>query len=318
METEAPEEVTIEAPKDFKEFNLGSKFKEIETLTKAKKKKGKAATAKKATSVSKKAPTKTPTTPRGRPRRSTASKYASPVVGDEEVIDVPDAQIEPPQEPPRKKGRSPRVDLIDLVTSPPLILPGVVNLDSDEEDELRKTRHPSVLEASFDDLNYEISVKVLWCGENDPQPMKYHQPFGDLMKKIAEREGTDAANVVLMVGDRILSKDDTPAAINYKITQFITGRVVAGKAVAEGGSRTAKNKNMIKVKVQAAGLKKPLEVTIDKTSTFAALMSKCAESLKADPGKMRLKFDGEIIKLSETPNDLDFEGGEVIDCLISK
>lgn len=39
----------------------------------------------------------------------------------------------------------------------------------------------------------------------------------------------------------------------------------------------------------------------------------CAQELKCAPGRLRLRFDGEALDLNATAEDLELEGGEVID-----
>ncbi|KAJ6639254.1 hypothetical protein Bhyg_11996, partial [Pseudolycoriella hygida] len=73
---------------------------------------------------------------------------------------------------------------------------------------------------------------------------------------------------------------------------------------------------LIEVKVQCPKWKKPLLYQIKPTDTFHALAMVCSEKLKCDPKKLRFKFDGDVISTADTPEDMDFEGGEVLDLLI--
>lgn len=75
---------------------------------------------------------------------------------------------------------------------------------------------------------------------------------------------------------------------------------------------------MIKVRLQADGLKNPVEIFIDKTRKFSSIRHTIAEALNIDSARLKLKFDGELIELDETPIDLDFDGGEMIDCVTAK
>lgn len=79
-----------------------------------------------------------------------------------------------------------------------------------------------------------------------------------------------------------------------------------------------RDKNSISIRIQSDGLKKPLDVDIEKAKKFSVLLWKIADTLKCDGEKLKLKFDGEWIDLSETPMDLDLEGGELIDCVVVK
>lgn len=65
-------------------------------------------------------------------------------------------------------------------------------------------------------------------------------------------------------------------------------------------------------------MKKPLIIEVDKTKNFFSVLYKCAEALQVEASQLRLEFDGEKIDLNEKPSDLDFEDGDIVDCLMVK
>lgn len=103
---------------------------------------------------------------------------------------------------------------------------------------------------------------------------------------------------------------------------FTAGRSVASHLMSPDDENKTKkkrrDKNVITIRIQSDGLKKPLDVDIDKTKKFSILLWKFADTLKCDGEKLKLKFDGEWIEPNETPMDLDMEGGEMIDCVLVK
>lgn len=72
---------------------------------------------------------------------------------------------------------------------------------------------------------------------------------------------------------------------------------------------------MIAIRLQAATFKQPIEIYIDKTRKFSGIRHIIAEKININSEKLKLKFDGEMIGMDETPNDLEFDGGEMIDCI---
>lgn len=68
--------------------------------------------------------------------------------------------------------------------------------------------------------------------------------------------------------------------------------------------------------MQSEALKKPLTIDIDKNKKFAGIIFKVSEALKCNPEDLVLHFDGELIELGSTPAELDFDGGEMIDCIM--
>lgn len=124
----------------------------------------------------------------------------------------------------RRSLRRQEPELINLVDSPALILPGVVNLDSDEDADCVM----AVKEAdqSFDSENYELSLKIKWEGKIERFAHRKHQKFADLIEQLAKRAGSDASHVVLDINERIINPEDTPDSINYRISQFICKSVL--------------------------------------------------------------------------------------------
>ncbi|EAT34198.1 AAEL013540-PA [Aedes aegypti] len=225
----------------------------------------------------------------------------------------------------RRARRQQQLEVINLVDSPALILPGTINLDSDEDDVAPAASNRSA-NLSFDSENYEVSLKIKWEGKIERFSHRKFQKFGDLIAVLAERAGADPSHVVLDLDERIIEPDDTPDSIGYRISQFIAGRVVRGelaevfakkkKSNATGLTSKAqrpKDANEIALKVQSDRWKKPLEVKIRKDNKMMILIIKCAEELKCQPGDIKLSFDGDPVALDSTPVDLELEGGEILD-----
>lgn len=101
---------------------------------------------------------------------------------------------------------------------------------------------------------------------------------------------------------------------------MLAGRIISPDMVAQpkGNKKARRDKNIIKVRLQADGLKNPVEIFIDKTRKFSSIRHTIAETLKIDSAQLKLKFDGELIEVDLTPIDLEFDGGEMIDCVTIK
>jgi uncharacterized protein YehS (DUF1456 family) len=140
------------------------------------------------------------------------------------------------------------------------------------------------------------------------------------MSKLAEIENTSPELVVLTLDDRIIQSSDTPDSIGYTISKFLSGRIVTkqipGNSSPPKGAKKKKNANIIKIKIQIESRKKPLMLDVEKTQPMKMAFIKLSEELKCGPEQIRLRFDGEKVELSSTPEDLDFEGGEILDCRI--
>ncbi|XP_058449122.1 DNA repair protein Rad60 [Malaya genurostris] len=225
----------------------------------------------------------------------------------------------------RRRSKQPTViDVVNLVDSPALVLPGVINLDSEEENVPTENK----ADYSFDSENYEMSIKIKWRGDIQRFVHRKYQKFSDLIAKLAEKVDADPSCIILDVNDRIIDPNDTPDSIDYKISQFITGRAVeqtvadmfAGKQQSKQAkpSKSSASKNSITLKLQSDKWKQPLHVQVEKTQKMSIVAIKAAEELKCKPAEIRLSFDGDLIDLDLTPLDLELEGDEVLDLRISK
>lgn len=167
-----------------------------------------------------------------------------------------------------------------------------------------------------------MSLKIQWASTINKYTLRRHQKFSTILKTIAEDNDTEVKNIVLNTDDRLISHDDTPASINYTITQFIYGRIVdPSKEVSVDVDIFApkkKKKNVIEVKIQSATMKKPILIEINKKESLKILAIKCAEELNVKPSAIQLTFDGDELNLNQTPDDLDMEGGEILDLKICK
>lgn len=169
---------------------------------------------------------------------------------------------------------------------------------------------------SSDDLDdsYDpdvIRVKVKFKGEIQVHKLRSHQKFAEVMKKISTKHNCKIEKVFLDLNGKIVHRDDTPHSINYKITQFLSARIMNNMTTLEN---PATAKNMIEVKFQSDQWRKPIVLKISKVECFETALEKLCEEMNLSSDKVKLSFDGDLIDLSSTPEDEGIEGGECIDC----
>lgn len=80
--------------------------------------------------------------------------------------------------------------------------------------------------------------------------------------------------------------------------------------------RRSKNENEIEIKVQSDKWSRPLKIKISKVEKFKVALDILAESVDFKVEQMKLIFDGDTIDINDTPMELEFEGGEIVDCRI--
>lgn len=154
-------------------------------------------------------------------------------------------------------------------------------------------------------VKFEQSIKVY--------PHRLHQKFYDLYKKIAEKENVSMGNLFLYDGDKRIHQDDTPHSADYKITSFLTCYVMEG--VTNSLKQTLR-KEEVELKFQSDKWKKPIVLRMSKMDNFKTAIEILCEQIEFKAHQISLYFDGDLISDNETPIDLDFEGGEIVDCRI--
>lgn len=80
--------------------------------------------------------------------------------------------------------------------------------------------------------------------------------------------------------------------------------------------RRCRDENEIEIKVQSDKWSRPLKIKISKVEKFKVALDILAESVEFRVDQMRLIFDGDKIDINDTPMELEFEGGEIVDCQI--
>ncbi|KAL9891804.1 DNA repair protein Rad60 [Glossina fuscipes fuscipes] len=209
---------------------------------------------------------------------------------------------------------------IDLAASPRI--EACINLDSDDELNIApksdKESRPLILDPDYDEDNHEINVKIKWKGKPEVFKLRKYQKFLDIYEKLAARENINIRNIVLNIDNYFVTPEDTPDSIDYKVYQFINGRVLESrlKTLANDTQQKQRKVNDIPLKIQSDKWKKPLEINIPKEGKFLILYIKCEEELRLRRDQLKLSFDGDLLEYDSTPADLDLEGGEVIDLVI--
>lgn len=161
-------------------------------------------------------------------------------------------------------------------------------LTIDSDIVLITTKEKKKLESSFESENYEMSVKIKWNADILKFSHRKHQKFGDLIANLAKKENVSPECIMLNIGDKTIRSDDTPDSINYKISTFITGRIMKSGFQTTPVATKKKLKNIIQLKIQSDKFKKPLLMDIGRDQSMRTLIVKCSEELKCKPETITL------------------------------
>lgn len=167
-----------------------------------------------------------------------------------------------------------------------------------------------------DDMELTIKINVKYGGKIKPYKFRLHQRFFDLYKRISEAESIPINNIYIYDGDKRIDHDETPHTVEYRISKILLVRVMESKSGATSGYSQLTKKNHIDVKFQSDKWKKPIVLKISKFEDFKTAVAILCEQIAFKPEQVTLRFDGDLISLTDTPTDLDFEGGECVDVKI--
>lgn len=77
-----------------------------------------------------------------------------------------------------------------------------------------------------------------------------------------------------------------------------------------------KKQNLIDLKFQSDKWKTPITLKVSRVESFESCIKTLCKEVKFKPEQFSLEFDGDALSSLSTPMDLDFEGGEILDCRI--
>jgi len=141
--------------------------------------------------------------------------------------------------------------------------------------------------------------------------MKAAEPFGKIISQLAEQEGVTEDKIMLSLSDINILGYDTPISVQLNVADIIECVVVDAPMMIDKVDEDEANKIEIKVQGNDANSKKTFKIS--KTDPLEKLMAAYCEFRKLPRSKLKFLFDGEVLKGSETPLDLDMEDEDVID-----
>lgn len=168
-----------------------------------------------------------------------------------------------------------------------------------------------------DDVNEEVTIYVIWKSQKKiPLKIRKFQPLKKLFQHFADREDISEDRLFFTYNDRVITMKDTVHSLNMKLVRIIEGGILSNKTHLTSG--ITYSQDIIELKVQLKDRKKPLLISIKVTDEMSALMVQCSEELDIPVKNLKFTFDGDVILPNQTPTGLEFEGGECIDCVVTK
>ncbi|CAG9807125.1 unnamed protein product [Chironomus riparius] len=160
-----------------------------------------------------------------------------------------------------------------------------------------------------DDIDL-IYVNVKIKGKIKKYRFKADQRFYDLFKLIGEDQDLPASNVVLFIGEKRIHPEDTPDSINHRVSFIYTCRFT------DSSNLQVNKKDKIEIKFQSDKWKKPISLKVSRFESFLSHIQLLCKEVNFKPEQFSLKFDGDDIDMKNSAIELEFEGGEIIDCRV--
>lgn len=163
----------------------------------------------------------------------------------------------------------------------------------------------------LDDLDWDtIYVNVKIKDQFKKIKHKSEQCFYHLFKTIADQENVPVSSIYLYEGEKRIYPDDTLDMVGHKVSTIYTCHFM------ESSDIDLSTKDHIELKFQSDKWKRPITLKVSRIDQFSTFLTVLCKQIEFTPDKISLSFDGDSIDLKQTPLELDFEGGEILDCRV--
>lgn len=194
------------------------------------------------------------------------------------------------------------VEMSDIHNKNPLFK----KIDKTKEVEEPEERFSLGLDDDIDLVNVNVKIKQ----KIKKYRIKMDQRFYDLFKMIAVDQDVPTDNVVLFNGEKRIFPEDTPDSINHRVSFIYTCRFM------DSSNLQVNKKDRIEIKFQSDKWKKPIALKVSRFEPFLSHIQLLCKEVNFKPEQFSLKFDGDDIDMKNSAIELEFEGGEIIDCRV--
>lgn len=152
------------------------------------------------------------------------------------------------------------------------------------------------------DYQRTLTVKFRWQGTILRIPMKMTQKFATVLPELAQKCEVCIADIFLIVKEEAIQAEDSPNSFNLTSADIIDCYVVKTTE-----SNIVNDKSKITLQLQASDSRKKLTISINKLSPMSCLMEDYANQRNIPLEKLKFMFDGDLLKNTDTPFDLEME-----------
>lgn len=166
------------------------------------------------------------------------------------------------------------------------------------------------LDDTFDDT-------MLVMVQSDKKLFKYHmkldETFEGIFMQLSKEFDVSPSKILLTLKDGTVQMQDTPTTLNMS-ARDILGCIV--KKFASGCASVVAREDLISLRFQCSNKRTQHTVEVGKGQPLVEGLKTFAEKISTDLSRLVVKFDGDKVNPSETPDDLGIEDGDCIDVVI--
>jgi len=164
----------------------------------------------------------------------------------------------------------------------------------------------------YSKFNQVVEIKVMFKTNVTRLQVGVHERMGDIMDRFAEGIKLKAGDIRFLRSreqrddnEHWVSRDETLSSMSFNLFSIFVART--------RDVETLHDDDLIELKVQTKGGRSSDLVTIRKMEPMKVLMKKFCDVKLWKLSDLKFFFDGDLISPEDTPESLEFEGGECID-----
>ncbi|KAI8491694.1 protein tag [Branchiostoma belcheri] len=142
--------------------------------------------------------------------------------------------------------------------------------------------------------------------------MRMSEKFDKIFRCMSEREHAPVDRILLVLRDYTIQPADTPQSIGLHIADIIDCSISTASMAVEEEEETS-TEGKLELKIQGKERKTEKTFTVHKSEELSRVMQEYADFRQLPLNRLQFKFDGEVVSATDTPEELDMEGGETID-----
>lgn len=153
------------------------------------------------------------------------------------------------------------------------------------------------------------------CGADTYRcPIKKGEPFKRVISEMAEKMNAMSSRILLVLNDRTIHSYDSPQSLGLQVADIVYCHVSSeDRSILEDS--LSENNDNIQLYVQSGHSRQKQKFNISRNQSLDEIVRKYSIQTNIDPSHLRLQFDGEVLSLDDTPDELELEDGYCLDMI---